>query len=171
MIIVTPIDSHVGRSLSKSIMLSAPRYRTRDRSCSVAILVNFEIGDSICLPVANQNSSSHTQKSSSVCDAMACLSVMIMSSIISYFLPIESRCSDIGLVGVVFEVSPNVMSVNVGVDISAKSDIDKFESDSVGVMSKSDGNGISSSSGSVGVISGCEISGVCGAVGMLNAER
>lgn len=166
-----PIDSHVGRNLSKSIMFVAPRYSVGINFRSVAIFVTRAIGDSICLPVANQNSSSHTQKSSSVCDAMACLSVMIMSSIISCFLPIESRCSDIGLVGVVFGVSPNVMSVNVGVDISAKSDIDKFESDSVGVMSKSDGNGISSSSGSVGVISVCEISDACGAVGMLNAER
>lgn len=117
MIIVTPIDFHFLHNVSMSIMLSAPRYRTGDRSRSVAILVNFEIGDSICLPVANQNSSSHTQKSSSVCDAMTCLSVIIISSIISYFLPIVSRYSDIGVAGVMSGSSPNVMSVNVGMDI------------------------------------------------------
>ena len=142
-------------------MFSAPMYSVGINFRSVAIFVTRAIGDSICLPVANQNSSSHTQKSSSVCDAIACLSVMIMSSIISYCLPVESRYSDMGFDGVL----SNVMSVNVGVGISVKSGAEKFESDSGAGISKSVGNGISSSSGSIGVVSDEMLFGVCGWVG------
>ena len=156
-----PIDSHVLHIVSRSIILSAPKYKTGLRSRAAATFNNFEIGDFFCLPVANQNSSSHTQKSSSMCDAIACLSVMIMSSIISYCLPVESRYSDMGFDGVL----SNVMSVNVGVGISVKSGAEKFESDSGAGISKSVGNGISSSSGSIGVVSDEMLFGVCGWVG------
>lgn len=130
-------------------MFSAPMYSVGINFRSVAIFVTRAIGDSICLPVANQNSSSHTQKSSSVCDAIACLSVMIMSSIISYCLPVESRYSDIGFDGVLSGVSSNVMSVNVGAGIWVKSGVKKSESGVVGSISKSDGNGMSSNSDSI----------------------
>lgn len=140
-----PIDSHVLHNVSISIMFSAPRYSVGINFRSVAIFVTRAIGDSICLPVANQNSSSHTQKSSSMCDAIACLSVIIMSSIISYCLPVESRYSDIGFDGVL----SNVMSVNVGAGIWVKSGVKKSESGAVGSISKSDGNGMSSNSDSI----------------------
>lgn len=140
-----PIDSHVLHNASISIMFSAPRYSVGINLRSVAIFVTRAIGDSICLPVANQNSSSHTQKSSSMCDAIACLSVIIMSSIISYCLPVESRYSDIGFDGVL----SNVMSVNVGAGIWVKSGVKKSESGVVGSISKSDGNGMSSNSDSI----------------------
>lgn len=130
-------------------MFLAPRYNVGINLRSVAIFVTRAIGDSICLPVANQNSSSHTQKSSSVCDTIACLSVMIMLSIISYCLPVESRYSDIGFDGVSSEVLSNVMSVNVGAGIWVKSGVKKSESGVVGSISKSDGNGMSSNSDSI----------------------
>ena len=130
-------------------MFLAPMYSVGINLRSVAIFVTRAIGDSICLPVANQNSSSHTQKSSSMCDAIACLSVMIMSSIISYCLPVESRYSDIGFDGVLSGVSSNVMSVNVGAGIWVKSGVKKSESGVVGSISKSDGNGMSSNSDSI----------------------
>ena len=144
-----PIDSHVLHNASISIMFSAPRYSVGINFRSVAIFVTRAIGDSICLPVANQNSSSHTQKSSSMCDAIACLSVMIMSSIISYCLLVESRYSDIGLDWMLSEVLSNVMSVNVGAGIWVKSGVKKSESGVVGSISKSDGSGMSSNSDSI----------------------
>ena len=85
------IDSHFLRIVSISIMLLEPRYKTGVNLCVVATFCSWLIGDLICLPVANQNSSSHTQKSSSVCDAIACLSVMITSSIVSKCFSIEFR--------------------------------------------------------------------------------
>lgn len=116
-IIVTPIDSHVGINLSRSIMLLAPRYNIGLKLRSFAIWLNCLIGDSICLPVANQKSSSHTQKSSSLCVAMACLSVVIILSNVSNLVPILFKYSAIGFVVV---LSSNVMSVNVGADICVK---------------------------------------------------
>lgn len=158
-----PIDSHVLHIVSRSIILSAPRYKTGLRSRAAATFNNFEMGDSFCLPLANQYSSSHTQKSSSVCDAMACVFVVMMSSIISYCSPAVSRYSVTGVDGVVSVLSSNVMSVNVGVDISVKSGAEK--SDSGAGMSKSVGNGISSSSGSIGEVSDEMLFGVWGWVG------
>lgn len=52
--IVMPIDCHVPRNVSRSIMLSAPRYSIGARFRSVAIFISDAIGDVICLPVANQ---------------------------------------------------------------------------------------------------------------------
>ena len=90
-IIFIPIVSHFSRIVSRSIIFSAPRYNIGAIFLSSAIFVNRFIGDVICLPVANQNSSSQTQKSLSVCVAIACLSVIIMSSMTSNFFPVESR--------------------------------------------------------------------------------
>ena len=90
-ITVIPDDSHDLRTLSKSMMLSEPRYNIGFSFLSWAIVSSCFIGDSICLPVANQKSLSHTQKSSSLCVAIACLFVMIMSSTISKCFSIEFR--------------------------------------------------------------------------------
>lgn len=107
------------------------------------------IGDGICLPVANHDSVSHTQKSVSICDAIACFSVTIMSSIISNFCPFAFKCSMIGFSGAVLlvVVSLNVMSENVGADICVKSGISNSGS-FIGSISKSVGNGIFSKSDS-----------------------
>ena len=160
-----PIDSHVLHIVSRSIILSAPKYKTGLRLRAAATFNNFEIGDSFCLPLANQCSSSHTQKSSSVCDAMACVFVVMMSSIISYCSPAVSRYSVTGFDVGTSILSSNVMSVNVGVGISVKSGTEKSESDSGAGISKSVGNGISSSSGSIGVVSDGMLFGAWGWVG------
>ena len=82
--IFIPSDAHFWHMLSRSIMLSVPRYSTGINPCSDATRVTDIIGDGICLPVANHDSLSHTQKSGSVCEAIANLSVMIMLSWVSY---------------------------------------------------------------------------------------
>ena len=121
-------------------MLSEPRYNTGVRPLWDAMFVSLIIGDSFCLPVANQNWLSHTQKSSSLCVAIACLSVMIISSILLNFLPILFKCSDIG--SSFFSGVPNVMSVNVGAADCKNSSIIKSGSVVSSVL-KSLGNGIS----------------------------
>ena len=90
-IIFIPIVSHFSRIVSRSIIFSAPRYNIGVTFFSCAISIKCFIGDVICLPVANQNSSSQTQKSLSVCVTIACLSVIITSSMILNSLPIEFR--------------------------------------------------------------------------------
>ena len=137
--IFIPIDSHFLHIVSISIMLSAPKYNIGVNPRSDAIVMACLTGESICLPVANQKSSSHTQKSSSVCVAIACLSVMMMSSMISNCFPIVFRCS---LIGFSVGMSSKVISENVGADICVKSGISKSLL-SVGSMSKSVGSGIS----------------------------
>ena len=112
--ITMPSWVHCLRMFSRSIMFVLAKYNTGVRFFSDATSLMLVIGDLICLPVANQNSSSHTQKSSSMCVAMTCLSVIIKSSWVSNDLPIELRCSAIGFVGAVSEVSPNVTSEKVG---------------------------------------------------------
>ena len=142
--IFIPIDSHFLHIVSISIMLSAPKYNIGVNPRSDAIVMACLTGESICLPVANQKSSSHTQKSSSVCVAIACLSVMMMSSMISNCFPIVFRYSLIGFFcfGFSVGVSSKVISENVGADICVKSGISKSLL-SVGSMSKSVGSGIS----------------------------
>lgn len=159
--IFIPIDSHFSHIVSMSIMLSVPRYKIGVSPRSAAIVDTSLIGESICLPVANQYSSSHTQKSGVLCVAIACLSVMIISSMISNFFPIVFKCSMIGFSGsgAWVGVSSNVMSENVGIDICVKSGIPKSVS-SDDAMSKSVGNGMSFSSESGVLNSGIVISGV-----------
>ena len=142
--IFIPIDSHFLHIVSMSIMLSDPRYSIGIRPRSDAIVVTCFTGESICLPVANQDSSSHTQKSSSVCVAIACLSVMIMLSTTSNSFPIVFKRSMIGVSGSVSwaDASSKVISENVGADSCVKSGVPKSLS-SDGATSKSDGNGIS----------------------------
>lgn len=66
-----PLDSHCSIRFSKSIMFVAPRYKIGSRLFAVAMFNRVIIGDVFVLPAANQFSVSATQKSESVCAAMA----------------------------------------------------------------------------------------------------
>ena len=102
-----------------------------------------------------------------MCDAIACLSVTIISSMVSNAILFAFKCSDIGAEGV--DSSSNVMSVNVGADMFTKLSAEKSVPP-MGPKSKSVGNGMSSISGSGMLISGWVGSWVV-MVGWLNAER
>lgn len=78
---IIPSDCHVLMWMSRSIMFVDSRYITGDKLCCAAYSWIFLIGDGRVLPFANQFSLSITQKSLSLCVMMACLSVMIISSI------------------------------------------------------------------------------------------
>ena len=81
-ITIIPSDSHCGINVSISNMFSVPRYITGVKPRSDAMDLICAIGDGRDFPVANQLSSSITQKSGSVCEIIAYLSVIIMSSIV-----------------------------------------------------------------------------------------
>ena len=136
-----PIVSHVSRILSRSIMLSVSRYKTGIAFVWAVMSINFFIGESICFPVANQDVSSHTQKSGSVWTAIACFFVTIISSMLSNGMFAEFKYSDIGLV--LFCGRSNVISENVGAEMFAKLSVLSAALLS-GSKSKSVGNGISS---------------------------
>ena len=88
---MTPIDSHCGIRVSKSIMLVADRYRAGFNPFSLAIWHATETGDWRTLPVANQFSLSVTQKSWSLCVAITCVSVIIKSPDSENAAPIDVR--------------------------------------------------------------------------------
>lgn len=123
-------------------MLVVPRYKI---PCSPSFLhmdFNSWIGEGICFPVANQNSLSATQKSSSLCVAIACVDVTIKLSWIvkSVLWLVKNSATGLSISFLWVGVSPKQMSLNDGADISLMSS--KF---SIGVsMSKSLGSGISS---------------------------
>ena len=133
-----PSDSHWAVNVSMSMIFVSARYKTGFTLFCSATDFAAKTGDGLDLPVANQFSLSHTQKSESSCTAIACVFVTIISSIIVYSVFVLFRCSitsDVFVSG----VSPKLKSVNVGTVLS-------FCSVSVSNdMSKSDGNGNMSS--------------------------
>lgn len=76
---VIPSDVHVCFKESMSRMFSDARYIAGVFLCSWAMFTASVIGDVRTLPAANQFSVSTTQKSGSLCVAMAWVSVITMS--------------------------------------------------------------------------------------------
>lgn len=91
--IFMPAVSHVFMLLSSSIMFVASRHTTGLRPCFWAACCAANIGDLQTLPAANQFSLSATQKSLSLCVAIAYSGVMIMLSwSVSNKMPDSVRC-------------------------------------------------------------------------------
>lgn len=94
---VMPLFFHWVHRISKSIIFFCPRYNTGRRPCSVPAASTASAGDGFCFPAANHVSLSATQKSGSLCAAIASRDVNIILSVTVNSVPFLDKYSVTGV--------------------------------------------------------------------------
>lgn len=157
---VMPLFFHWVHRISKSIIFFCPRYNTGRRPRSVPAASTASAGDGFCFPAANHVSLSATQKSGSLCAAIASRDVNMILSVTVNSVPFLDKYSVTGV--------KSFSGSSVGDGCGWSGGVSKSMSENTGVkegisdssdcvlISKSDGNGNSP---------GCDNSGACCALG------